>query len=185
MSATSMLEIKTAREEPVPAVVAGEPPAQPAQPVQPVGAAPNIVAQLVKFIPTETITLYVAYLALLLPVVAPEGGTVADADYSTRWAGVVVFAGVASLIVLGLAYGGYTRNRTADPAAKLSWPVFEMIVSPIAFLGWALALPDTPLEGIDGYRIEMGAFILLVTTFGVAFVAWMLDKTVNFEKILD
>jgi hypothetical protein len=59
---------------------------------QPAGVSPTVVQQLVRWIPTETITLYVAFIALLNPVMAPTGKKLCEADVSARVYGVLAFA---------------------------------------------------------------------------------------------
>jgi hypothetical protein len=59
-------------------------------------------------------------------------------------------------------------RKTKEP---FRWPIWELVVSPIAFVAWAVALPDTPLQAICGYKTEIGAFIVLATTVAIALAA--------------
>jgi hypothetical protein len=105
-------------------------------PAKPIGVSTGIVDQITRWIPTETITAYVALLALLAPLSghAPS--------YESRWVllGIVAAANPVVVVLLAMA-----KNERGD---KLSVPVFEMFIAPIAFAAWAFALPDTPLSSI-------------------------------------
>jgi hypothetical protein len=142
---------------------------------KPAGVSPTVLGQIMRWIPTETITLYVAYLALLNPVVAKAGKKVCEAGgFDDRWAGVVVFAALTPVVVL-LVYIAKVRG-TKQP---FRWPVWEMAAATLAFLAWAFALPDTPLLSVCGYKVEIGAFIVLVTTIAIGLVADALGKNVK------
>jgi hypothetical protein len=179
VSIASMVDTKLVRERPV-----EEPPApvsQPGAPAQPapVGVPTNIVNQLTRYVPTETITLYIAFLAAIGSLTIPSGSEVCQISFTSRWIGLAIFAVVSSLLALGLTYGKARQSKQA-----FTWPIFEMIVAPIAFSAWALALPDTPLLDICGYSTVWGGFIVLVTTVTIAVVAWILGKAVDYVKII-
>ncbi len=142
MSIASMVDAKLLREslttppaQPVAPAEGGGPPLAPAPPA-PVGVPSGIVNQLMKWVPTETITLYVAFLAVLGPLVPPEGGQICNLNFAGRWKAVWIFAGISALIAIGLTAAKAKRGGT-----NFSWPIFEMITAPIAFGAWALALP--------------------------------------------
>ncbi len=62
--------------------------------------------------------------------------------------------------------------------------MFEMFTAPAAFVAWALALPETPLHGICGYTSAWGAFIVLVSTVGLAVFAFIVGKSPNYERVV-
>ncbi len=73
-------------------------------------------------------------------------------------------------------------RRTREP---FRWPVFEMVVSSVAFTAWAVALTDTPLRDFSGYKIEIGGFIVLATTAMIGLVADALDRNLVATPIND
>src|ERR1700761_9130709 len=101
-------------------------------PDKPVGAPTDLVNQITRWIPTETITIYVALLALLAPVAkhAPS--------YQSRWVLLGIVAAANPVVVILLA-----KAKTA-PRVDFEMPWVEMMVAPVAFTAWAFALPDTP-----------------------------------------
>jgi hypothetical protein len=142
---------------------------------QPTGVSATVVGQLVRWIPTETITLYVAYLALLTPITAVTGKKLCDSgDFTSRWVGVVVFD-VVTLVFVLLVYVAKLRT-TKQP---FRWPLWEILASMVAFLAWSLALPDTPLRNLCGYKVEIGGFLVLVTTILITVVADALGRNVK------
>jgi hypothetical protein len=181
-----MVDTKLVRERPVDEPgSAARPPEEsggaaplPASPT-PVGVPTNIVNQLTRYIPTETVALYVAFLSTIGSLAIPSDRKVCEVSFTSRWVGLIALAVVSSLLALGLTYGKARQSKQT-----FTWPVFEMIVAPIAFAAWAFALPDTPLLDICGYSAAWGGFIVLVTTVAIAVVAWVLGKAVDYVKIL-
>jgi hypothetical protein len=176
MSIASMADLKVARQKAAP--VAGATGTRAATPA-PVGVSSSIVNQLVTYIPTETIMLYVAYLAALGALKAPLGKHLSDASFTSRWIGLGVFAIVSALLALGLTYGKARQSKQT-----FNWPIFEMVTASVAFVAWAAALPDTPLSNFSGYRVEIGAFIVLATTVTIAVVAWIFGKVPDYTTVV-
>jgi hypothetical protein len=176
-----MVDAKLVRESQVPAVAgvgmqsAGGQAGAPA----PNGVPTNMVNQLTRFVPTETLTLYVAYLTALGGLSVRQEQDVCWASFSGRWIGVIAFALVSAALALGLTYGKAKRSNQS-----FTWPIFEMITAAVAFCAWAFALPDTPLADICSYSPAWGAFILLTTTVTIAVVAWRFNKAPDYEKII-
>jgi hypothetical protein len=157
--------------------------AAPAAPGTPGAPEPSVpsgpLSQLVTYIPTETITLYVALQAALGDVAAPEGGSVADADFSAHWVWTWIMVGVTLLLALGLSY----RAQKDAETERFKVPVFETLAAGAAFLVWAFALPSTPLRDIEGFDYSAwNAFIILAGTVTISTVAYVLGKTVDWTK---
>ena len=137
------------------------------------------LSQLVTYIPTETLTLYVALQAALGDVAAPQGGKVSDADFTARWAWTWILFLVTLLLAVGLSY---RAQRNID-VVKFKLPVFEALAAGAAFLVWALALPSTPLRDIEGFDYTAwNSFIILGGTVAISTVAYVLGKSVSWTK---
>ena len=164
MSLVSMVDTKLARDQ-------GYAEDKPS-PSQPIGVSTDLVNQITRWIPTETITVYVALLSLLAPLAqhAPS--------YHTRWLLFGLIAGSNPLIVILL-----TMAKTL-PGEAFSLPWFEMLVAPVAFAAWAFALPDTPLNSVTGYDIKWNAAILTITTTAITLVANALHKSPDFDQVM-
>jgi hypothetical protein len=111
-------------------------------PGAPVGVPSNLVTQLVAFIPTEIITVWVALIAVLNDPKAPAGKKICHADWSTQWKLAIAAAVLATLLTLGFAY----RKFADTPGVSFKIPLFAMLAAPLAFLAWAIALPEGPLR---------------------------------------
>src|SRR5262249_26443616 len=92
---------------------------------------------LTAYIPTETLTLYVAVLAALQP-------STKEAVSSSSWTVFWCFL-IGTPLVIWLVY---ITKAKADgkpiPWAPLKWPLWEMAAGTIAYVAWAFALPTTP-----------------------------------------
>ena len=163
---------------PAPSVV----PATPAGP-DATATSPSPLAQLVKYVPTETITLYIAIQAALGDLVAPQGKSISDADFTGRWVWMWVMFGITVLLTTALSY---RSQKNANKTAPFRMPYFDVVASGAAFLVWALSLPSTPLRDFSGYNYSAwDTVIILGGTVGIATVAWVLGKTVSWQKVVD
>src|SRR5258708_29719167 len=113
MSIASMVDTKLTLQQ------AQDP--QKASPEQPVGVPTNIANQITRWIPTETITVYVALLALVAPL-APH-----SPSFTSRWVlfGLMTAANPVVVVLLFKA-----KTQKAD---DFKLPVFEMIIASVAF----------------------------------------------------
>lgn len=176
MSISSMSDAKLVREKPAQRsanrlertvrlknLVERDPPAKAPQPI---GVPQPVIQQLVRWIPTETITLYVALIALLNPVAAPAGRKLCEGDFAAFWWSVAAFAVATPFVVLAIYL---TKVRATKQPFR--WPLFEMGAAVIAFVAWAFALPNTPLQDVCDYKIEIGGFIVLVASIVIGLTA--------------
>jgi hypothetical protein len=116
----------------------------------------NALDGLVKYIPTESITLYVAAtaamssLAATFPLLTP---------YRLYWVFVVL-----TPILFFLIYIGKRRSQNLPPLPRgvAMWPWWKLIASTIAFMVWALAIP--PLVATDAGKVVAAFGALLVST---------------------
>jgi hypothetical protein len=164
MSLVSMVDTNLARHQ-------AKDPAE-ISPAAPVGVSTNLINQVTRWIPTETITVYVILLALVAPVAAHS------ASFTSRWVLFWVITSANPVVVVLLAMA---RTKVGQ-VFKL--PVFEMIIAPIAFAAWAFALPDTPLRSISGYGIRWNTAILTITTVAITLVANALHKSPDFDQVV-
>jgi hypothetical protein len=118
--------------------------------------ASNALDSLVKYIPTEVITLYVAAAAALssltatFPVITP---------WRLYW-GFVALTPVLFLLI----YIGKRRAQKLPPLPRgfATWPWWKLIASTFAFMTWALAIP--PLLTTEADKVLAGFGALLIST---------------------
>ena len=116
----------------------------------------NALDGLVKYIPTESITLYVAATAAMSSLTATFPSLT---PYWLYW-GFVALTPVLFLLI----YIGKRRSQKlpAFPQPATKWPWWKLIASTIAFMVWALAVP--PLVTTDAGKIVAAFGALLVST---------------------
>jgi hypothetical protein len=118
----------------------------------------NALDSLVRYIPTEAITLYVAACSV---VAALKDKVPPLIPYLVYWA----FVFLTPLLFL-IIFGGRRRSDGLPAFPPLiAWPWFTLVASTIAFGVWSLAIPGTPyLKGEVGG--VLAAFLaLFVSTF--------------------
>jgi hypothetical protein len=111
---------------------------------------------LVKYIPTEAVTLYVAATAAMKSLTETFSWLSASRLY---W-GFVVLTPILFLLI----YFGKRRSQKLPiaPAHVTDWPWWKLIACTIAFMVWALAVP--PLVDTDAGKIVAAFGALLVST---------------------
>ncbi|MFZ5867538.1 MAG: hypothetical protein ACOYXY_16765 [Thermodesulfobacteriota bacterium] len=122
----------------------------------------NALSQLVKFIPTEVMTVYIP-IATSLPLIQPKVPKCSLAE-PVFW----VFVALTPIIVV-IATASALAKRVSDPAAGRrllfslkQWPWWRMIAGMISFAAWALAMTGGPyLTGDVGHFIA-GVIVLVV-----------------------
>jgi len=162
MSLVTMVETRVALEQardPQPISLTGQ-----------VDSVTNLISQITRWIPTETVSVYVVLLALLAPV---NGSS---PSFTSRWVLFAVMTAANPVVVILL-----TMART-DKGDVFKLPVFEMIIASVAFAAWAFALPDTPLTSIPGYSIKWNPAILTGTTILIALLANALHRSFDLDQ---
>jgi hypothetical protein len=140
------------------------------------------LTQLVSFIPTETLALYVAVDTALGELTAPSGGLVCRSDFGARWWWLAGLFVATAVLCIGLSY---RKQKEANPAATFRMPLVEILAGSAGFLIWALALPSTPLRTFCGYDpSSWSPVILLAGTVSIATTLYVFGKTVNWTKVL-
>jgi hypothetical protein len=126
----------------------------------PSGSTGNVSAALqviTTYIPTETLTLYVAALAALRDAPPPA----VDARY-VSWSFIA-----ATPIVVWLVYAARLKasgGGRALPLRPATWPLWEMVAATAAFTAWASALPESPFVGAGVTPAIGGIFVLVTST---------------------
>ncbi len=162
MSLASMVDTKLALQQAQEAQASGGTDAM--------GIATNLISQITRWIPTETITIYVVLLALLTPPLAGD-----SPSFTSRWALFSIITAANPVVVVLL-----TMAKTSGATFKV--PLFEMAIASVAFAAWAFALPDTPLSSIPGYSIKWNTAILTGTTISIALLANALHRSPSLDR---
>jgi hypothetical protein len=114
---------------------------------------------LVKYIPTEVLAIYIPTVAAIASI--GTFLTFIDASFIYWFFGVLTFFMV---LLVSMAKLAADPNYTGPLPWSLSkWPWWKMIAATIAFLTWALALPDNPYITTDGGRAFAGIWAIFVS----------------------
>lgn len=116
---------------------------------------------LVKYIPTEVITLYVATLsaAPALQDVFPSMQT-----RDIYWAFTIV---TPLLLLLVYINKRVTSGLTPLPSDRRDWPWWKLIAATLAFMVWALAVPGNPYVS--------GETAAVIAALGAVFISMILN----------
>lgn len=122
-------------------------------------AAPpnNALSALVKYIPTESVTLYVAAVSATPALKMAWPGLTEMGIY---W-----FFGVLTPLIFALVFIGKLRAEGLWPLRSLSdWPWWKTFAATVAFFAWALAVPGKPDIERDTSGTVAALLALLVST---------------------
>ncbi|HXH73276.1 MAG TPA: hypothetical protein VNI58_10720 [Mariprofundaceae bacterium] len=142
--------------------------AAPAGAAAPATAAPKPpsrddgVAALTKYIPTESLTMYVA-------VVSSQKALETVSSTITAASAYKFFIVLTPLIMLGLYFRGLALAGHEWKLPPRSWPWWRMIAATVAFSAWALAIPGNPV--IDPQSQAGGAVAALAALFVSMFLS--------------
>lgn len=113
----------------------------------------NVLDQLVKFIPVEVITLYVA------AVSATESIKLALPGYTARTT-YFICIGITPVILLLVWLKERRANDLTLSSGLRKLPLWQMIAATIAFAAWALAIPDGTSTATDSAALGAGYGLL-------------------------
>ena len=117
----------------------------------------NTLDMLIRYIPTEAITLYVAALAAV-PVIRPAVAAYHPLNIYNS------FLILTPLLVL-VVYASKRATEGMRPLPGLKqWPWWEMVASFIAFAAWGLAVPGNPYANSAPGAAAAGLAVILVST---------------------
>lgn len=141
--------------------------------------------QLVQYIPTETVTLFLAAVSLVNSV-----ENVWWIDFLGPFHLIAIFALLTPAMLLTAAYATFRESRKANTAlteVPFQVPWFDLFASAIAFVPWALAVPglfSDPAAATTGAAMENDVSATGLTTesaqvfaaFLAFAVSWLLSQ---------
>lgn len=114
--------------------------------------AGDVVAQLVRYLPTELVAAYTTVVGVL-PL--PGGDPVCGGEFTARWIALGVFLALTPITLQIL----YVVRRRAAANVGPAVPWFEHGAALVAFVAWSLALPLTPISSWCDWQPQYGAAI--------------------------
>lgn len=114
------------------------------------GAVTKALDVVMAYIPTEILTLYVAVTAAMTSKTAELKQTL-----------FYVFLVATPIVVWTIFAGKFRPIQKRLPLSPSEWPKWEMAAAAIAFIAWALALPEPPFT-IDSGLASIGVLVVSV-----------------------
>ncbi len=131
----------------------------------------DALGAIVAYFPTEINVTYTAVIAAL-------SGTLSTSR-AGQWVAFWCFL-AATPIVTWLVYAARVRQSGAElPLDPRRWPVLEMSISTVAFVVWAGALPESPLQQVKNYSPAVAGVMVLVVTAALGLAAPVLGRQVK------
>jgi RsiW-degrading membrane proteinase PrsW (M82 family) len=127
----------------------------------------NALNALVKYIPTETITLYVASVSAMSALQKTLPSWINPR--TLYW-----LFGILSPILLALVYLGDRRSAGLPVWPRWDWPWWRLIAAFIAFCVWALSIPGNPF--VEG---EGGSILAALGTLFVSAIFSLVERIVG------
>jgi len=113
---------------------------------------------LVRYIPAESIALYIALL----------GAVGSGSGYGGRWVAFWIFLGATPALV-GVDWAVKARRATGlDSALTGSLLAFNLVAATFAFAAWAFSLPASPFGQISWYDQRWAGFVALAAAIVLA-----------------
>lgn len=116
----------------------------------------NVLAGLTKYVPTESITLYVATVS--------AQGVLKDYGLTSSFA-YWFFVFFTPVLLLLLFFNELASAKKEWNIPPRNWPWWKIVASSIAFAAWALAVPGNPLIPPQSANAAAGALAALAALF--------------------
>lgn len=133
------------------------------------------------YIPSELLTLYVAFTAALTPLASDP----TLRDYTTRWALFGLFFALTPTAVWVAFATKLIADKKRLPRQWSEWPKWEMTASLIAYVAWAAALPDTPFASLWGYSAAVAAIFVALASTALGWLAGLFPQLQKTDPVSD
>lgn len=142
------------------------------------GVKEGTLNAIVQWIPVETIGVYVFLQQLFLdPLKAAPATNLDQLDFSAHWR--VFWVG---LVLTVLTVPLYTAMKAKIATAEFKFPLAETIIGAIAFVLWAAALPDSPLNDWSWWTPDFGVAAITVSALLLNPIAVLLNLKAQWGK---
>lgn len=132
---------------------------------------------LTTYVPTETLTLYVALVAALQPA-ANETNPSTTGSWIAFW----FFLFFTPLAVWVTFATKLVSDKKESPLRLRFWPKWEMIAGTLAYVAWAIGLPDSPFSDFAWYSSSVAGFAVLITSTILGMVAGLFQRPIEATK---
>jgi len=128
------------------------------------------IKTLSTYVPTETLTLYVALIAVLK-------------SSTGLWIAFAIFL-LFTPTAIWITYATKVRSDSKElPLKPGYWPKWEMIAGTIAYCAWAFSLPGSVFSGYSWYSAPIAGFTILVTSTLLGMLAGVFQSPLSFPDV--
>ena len=129
------------------------------------------IKTLTTYIPTETLTLYVAFIA----VIQPSNGNLSS-TLTIRWVAFFLFL-IFTPFAVWITYATkMVSDKKMIPLNPGYWPWWEMTAGTIAYISWAYGLPSSVFAQFAWYSAPLAGFFVLVTSTLLGMLAGLFQQ---------
>jgi hypothetical protein len=136
---------------------------------------------LTTYLPTETLTLYVALIAALQPQ-GSAAGTANSTSNTGHWIAFWIFFVFTPLAVWITFATRLANDKKQLPLNPRYWPRWEMTAGTLAYVAWAVGLPDSPFAQFPWYSPAVAGFVVLVTSTLLGMLAGLFQRPIEATK---
>ena len=134
---------------------------------------------LTTYVPTETLTLYVALVAALSPTAG-----VTETSNTSHWIAFWIFLFFTPLAVWVTFATKLASDKKQLPLRLQYWPKWEMTAGTLAYVAWAAGLPDSPFAQFPWYSPSVAGFAVLITSTILGMLAGLFQRPIEPTKPL-
>lgn len=132
---------------------------------------------LTTYVPTETLTLYVALVAALQPT-----ANVAKTSSTGDWIAFWIFLFFTPLAIWITFATKLASDKKQLPLRLRYWPKWEMTAGTLAYVAWAMGLPDSPFAQFPWYSASVAGFVVLITSTILGMLAGLFQRPIEPTK---
>lgn len=133
---------------------------------QPAKNAANAVEQLTRYIPTEIVTLYIAWWAVLEKVNAAD---------QVRWWSFFVFLILTPIVAWMIFAAKVVGRKEPIPWDWKLWPKWKFGAATAAYVVWVFSLPKSVFATFKWYDPVYAGFAILLTTIMLGILGGIFD----------
>lgn len=132
---------------------------------------------LTTYVPTETLTLYVALVAAL-----PGAADATQSSNIGHWIAFWIFLFFTPLAVWITFATKLVSDKKQLPLQLRYWPRWEMTAGTLAYVAWAVGLPDSPFAQFPWYSSAVAGFVVLITSTLLGMLAGLFQRPIEPTK---
>jgi RsiW-degrading membrane proteinase PrsW (M82 family) len=137
----------------------------------PANSLTTAIKTLTTYIPTETLTLYVAFIAVIQPANGDLSSTL-----TIRWVAFLLFLLFTPFAVWITYATKMVSDKKLMPLNPSYWPWWEMSAGTIAYISWAYGLPNSVFAQFSWYSAPLAGFFVLVTSTLLGMLAGLFQQ---------